>query len=445
MRIKPLLILAVTLFSVIFASCSDDLNTIGDNIRPDEDDIIVGIDTVTLTARTVSMEDSVYARTSYPLLGEYSDPVFGKVKTDYMSELFCPANTKFKDNVISIDSVLVRLACYGFTGDSISPMGLSIYEVNKPLVANFFTNVDPKKYVDMSKPLGQNVFSLDASPRINGMRWIITDLDMSVGQRFYNEWKTKPSTFSSPDKFLEFFKGIYITTTFGSTRIMNMAHTFLEIHYTYRVNVDSTSVDYLRFPVTQEVIQLNRVQNTIPDNLFTNSDTRSYLKTPAGVYTEITIPLKEIIEKTKVGEIINSASFKIKGFSEEEEKSTFKRPTDLLFINKDSLPNFFLKNNKNNSRTSFIVTRNQSNNTYDFGNIGYAINYYADYYRNAQTIPDLKYLAIPVDVRRVKNTSTGSLDIDAVYNLMNPTSAIFRTDEKNMKMGLLFSTYRKNK
>ncbi|MDR1092511.1 MAG: DUF4270 domain-containing protein, partial [Prevotella sp.] len=219
---------------------------------------------------------------------------------------------------------------------------------------------------------------------------------------------------------------------------------------------DSTYVGLFRLPATDEVIQLNQVQNTIPGDLFQNSDTRAYLKSPAGVCAEVTIPLKEIMNKAKKENVtnkLNSATFKLKGYTEEEEGMGMARSNNLLFINKDSLVNFFSKNNMADSKTSFIMIQDATSNTYNFSysniassvsnNLATMVNYYVDYYKDKENVPDLEFLVLPIDAYSQNVTSGYSqvLTYTNIYNQMAPTSAILRTDRDNMKMALIFSNY----
>src|SRR5690606_21044749 len=95
------------------------------------DRLTVGIDTLQLQARTVQV-DSVFGKTNYPVLGEYADPVFGSIKSEYIAEFYLPKGLEFKDGAV-IDSVSVEISYTSLIGDSIAPMSLSVYEVTKSL------------------------------------------------------------------------------------------------------------------------------------------------------------------------------------------------------------------------------------------------------------------------------------------------------------------------
>jgi len=460
MKIKTLLSLALAISALFFIACDDNLGPLGDSIQPDGDDIFVGADTVKLTAETVSFKDSVYARTMFGSLGEYVDPIFGKIKSDYLCEFYYPRDDEnpvkpFNDKVISIDSVFFNTGFITFTGDSVSPMGLAVYEVTSPLKPFFFTNIDPTKYCDMQKILGQTIFAIQNVPDTidKGYRTIKTRLDLSLGERFYQEWLTNKETFSGSEKLREFFKGVYVTSTFGSGSMINTEFSEMDIHYTYTGrNVadtqDSIRKTLLRLSITPEVIQMNRIKNSIPEELFADKDTKTYMKTPAGLYTELTIPLNEIASKIGMDKTLNAANFRMKGFTEEEDKYDMKRPNTILLINKDSLTNFFYNKKLHDGITSFVISRNTSTsgifNSYDFGNIASAINHYISKHKDETVLPDLKYLMIPISIAS-SSSSSGATTVSNIYNLMAPTSAILRTDSVNMKMSIVYSKYNDNK
>lgn len=169
------------------------------------------------------------------------------------------------------------------------------------------------------------------------------------------------------------------------------------------------------------------------------------MKSPAGVYTQLTVPIGEIAEKRKNGNytVLNSANFKLKGFTEEEVGIGLKRPSTLLMVNKDSIENFFESNNKVDNITSMVISRDTTSNTYSFGNMALTIDYYIDQLsKDGKTIQPsdvLKFYLIPVEYK--SSTNSSGVTETWVYNTMRPTGAIFRTDEKNMKMSLIQSKY----
>ena len=145
MKIKPLLI-GLGLGVTILSGCSDDLNLVGSTIQPDGDKMPVYVDTFQMQATTLLM-DSVYARTTNGLLGEFYDPLYGNVKSDYICQFYCPDDFKFKHEPINgqIDSIDFKIMYQNgaWVGDSLAPMRAQIYLVDKELERDFYTNFDP--------------------------------------------------------------------------------------------------------------------------------------------------------------------------------------------------------------------------------------------------------------------------------------------------------------
>lgn len=449
MKIKPLIQILIALLMAVFAACDDNLNTTGYSIRPNPDDITVSVDTVDLTAATIRM-DSIYARTTYGLIGEYIDPIFGSIKSDYLCELYCPDTMKFLEgnskDLITVDSVQFNILFASHWGDSISPMGISVYEVNKPLKRNYYTNTDPSEYCSMDKPLGQGIFSIQNLKFLSGGgRLITTPLTKESGIFFLEEWKKRPEKFANSDSLKTIFPGLYITTNFGSGTLVNIEFSMFDIFYSYQGKnsagtADSTRTGLFRLSVTPEVIQLNHVESK-NNNLEGPSNGKSYIKSPAGLCTELTIPLSKILASAENDRVINSAKFKLYGISEEEAENKFSRPPYLLLIHKDSVESYFVNKSGPDYKTSYVIANSGSTNSYDMGNIASIINYYGDYYKekgvNISDIPDLKYRLIPVDISYNSSTNT----VDRTYNTMLPTSAILRTEKEDLRMPLVFSRY----
>ncbi len=84
MKVKSIFAIVSCFIALAFASCDDDLNSIGGTIQPPADSISVLTDTLAIKARTIWMQDSVYARTINGVLGQYEDNLLGTIKSDYL-------------------------------------------------------------------------------------------------------------------------------------------------------------------------------------------------------------------------------------------------------------------------------------------------------------------------------------------------------------------------
>lgn len=445
MKVKSLLTIFSFLTFLSLVSCDDDLNDIGDSIQPPNDTISVSVDTVALKSRTVSMRDSVYARTIYGVLGEYEDNIFGTVKSDYLCQFYFPEETEFKGTFKSIDSVQFVIDYTQFTGDSLAIMGLSLYEVTSPLTQDYYTNIDPSKYCNMKEPLAHQAYSISSSKIISsstGQREVIADLGVDFGQKLYNAWAD--GTVKNNETFNQFFPGIYVTTNFGSGSLIKVKYTSIDTYYTYTYVKDGAvrdSTGVVSLNVTQEVIQLNHVQNKNPQELFDEGTGAVYLKTPAGVYTEVTFPIAEIAKnmEDKKMSTINSALFSLKGYTEKESSdgNGLPHPDYVLLINRDSVASFFKRPlAQPDNKTSFYTTREAASNIYSFGNIAALISEY-----KSKNVDNVVYYVIPIEIEYTYNSSSQSYSLLRMSNYMMPGSAILRNDPNNMKLDLVYSKF----
>ncbi|MDU1904141.1 MAG: DUF4270 domain-containing protein [Dysgonomonas sp.] len=446
MKIKSLLVLFSFFTFLAFISCDDDLNEIGSSIQPPSDTISVVTDTIPITARTISMFDSVYARTTRAVLGKYEDDLFGSIKSDYLCQFYFPeSSTLFKDQIKSIDSSFIHISYSGFSGDSLSPMGLTVYKVTSTLPEYFYTNIDPTKYADMNQVLANEAYTIAG----NQNSQVKAKFDMDLAKQIYEGWKDK--TITDNASFQKFFPGIYVTTNLGSNNLLQTSNTRLSIYYTYSykdttgVTRDTTGVSVIAN--TEEVLQLNHLKNTNPEHLFQEGTGQAYLKTPAGVYTEIEIPVEKIVENMEKNKVsaINSVQFILKGYTEKEPSTTeydlLQRPSRLLLIHKDSVDVFFKERKlpypNSTSKLSYLSNaRSTSNNTYSFDNLSRLITECVK-----QDMKTASFVLIPVETEYIYNSSTSSYDMVGVYHSMSPAFAILRNDSDNLRFELIYSKF----
>lgn len=428
----------------VFIACDDDLNNVGASIIPKGDEIEVAVDTFDVKIRTIKV-DSLYAWSTTGLLGKYEDDIFGSIKSDYMTEFYC-YNASFLSDEAIIDSVQLDIDFYYHYGDTLAPMGLSVYKLTNQLNGDFYTNIDPKKYCDMSQMLGQQIYTIAqtaTSTTSSGLviRTLTVDLNKKVGEEFYTEYLTNKNTFSNSDTFRDFFPGVYVTPTLGANTLVEAGYTTLNIYYKYDTTYTPDSSDVVRdttyhkvfsLEVSADVIQLNHVENKVPSNLLQEGTGASYIKSPAGVCLELEFPIMDV--KNWLGDdttkILNSASFKLLGYTEKEDllNSPWGKPSSLLLVDKDSLETFFRNKKYIDNKYSTIISRTASTNIYDFGNISSIIKEYKK--RDLQKNPI--FVLIPVSY----NSSTYE-----VRNYLRPLSAIVRTEDKYMKMGVMSTKY----
>ena len=436
--------------TALLYSCDDSLKNIGFTIQPEGDRIAVGTDSLFIKAKTVAVDsllpDGMFAKTKRPVLGEYKDPVFGTTRSDFVGEFYYPEGKKFPKNT-TIDSVKVAVFYNSWEGDSLAPINLTAYEINKRLpTGSHFTKFDPTKYVDLSAPLGNSVFSvanievpLHERKQPDYYHRAFINLPKSLGERIHNLSETVNNL--DTDALKEYFKGLYLTTDFGSGAIVTVDYTRLYIHYNYLDEKgSSTKEDTIRtgsmiLNTTPEVILINRIENK-NNKLLEENDEYAYIKSPAGVYTELEFPLTDKADKLN-NQALNLARFKVTALPDKDAELKFRlKPSPyLLLINKEDLKEFFEKRKLPDNVTSFYAQLDETTYTYDFGNLSTMINHYKE--KNDGKVKNLNYVLVPIDVEI--STINNQPQITAVYNQMSPTGTTLFKSEAKMKIDLVFS------
>ena len=166
---------------------------------------------------------------------------------------------------------------------------------------------------------------------------------------------------------------------------------------------DSTVAEprFALFSVTKEIIQLNKFENKNPDFLLEENQDKTFIKSPAGVFTELTIPIKEIIKEIGTKKF-SSVKLSLNAYPRDEWEYSFPLPgvaynsssysPKLLLIEPDSVAAFFEEKKVADSRTSFATNFSASSYSYEFNNIANVVQNAID----KAPDKDLKLWVIPV-------------------------------------------------
>ena len=146
----------------------------------------------------------------------------------------------------------------------------------------------------------------------------------------------------------------------------------MNVYYTIHDSIDKPS--YNSFAGTEEVRQVtriitdnNRIQQLAQDN------TCTYVKSPAGLFTELTLPVEEICKGHENDSII-SAQVVLKCFNKDNDmKYVFSAPQTLLMVQNVKMKEFFEESKIADYRTSYIAQIASDGGSYTFGNIGHLI------------------------------------------------------------------------
>jgi hypothetical protein len=431
LRIKKTLLFL--LFPCLYWACNETIDSIGMGIQPPGDEIQVYNTTINIdTAYTVKM-DSIYTKTVNGLLGNFYDPGYGDIKAGYICQYY--PSLGFADSVVNntIDSVRLKIYYTSYLGDSLAPMEVSVYQVTKkPLENNYYTNIKPDDYCDTKNVWARKAYTawdLNIADSIlssaSYYKNITVPLPVEWGQALYKQYVQNGNTFGSLDDFVQNFKGTYVESSFGSGNLILVDISEIQLFYQecYKNENDQDTIvtNAAALTVTKEVMQLNIFENQSSDLLLKPDNEKMYLKTPAGVYSKIVIPIPEIVKSIGKRKF-NSVKLNINAYAQEAHAYSLPVPgvgvwstsrSKLLLIEQDSVNSFFENQKVADFQTSYTTTYSSSTQTYVFDNIA---NMIQNAIKNAPE-KNLEVLLIPVLVEYYTDSYYTETDYSTAHYL----------------------------
>ena len=369
--------------------------------------------------------DRVQMRTSTKMLGRISAEGFGQLSADAVT-MWMPAATLDTTGVKEewIDSVRLKLRLPyrdGFTGDSLAPMRLDVYRLNRALPSPIYSDFDPTDYYNSSDLLASESYSpvsgwlevsnsyVTGTLQFDTVRVISVPLPQELGKELYRAYVNDPSKFSSPKAFAEVFPGIYITNSYGSGHVMNIKATELDVYYRKHAQLSETTdtiypaqcQSYLAS--TPEVVSNNIISFNIDDAITSMVNSGSALiVAPAGYDVEVRFPIQDIIDKyqANVGNnqsIINTLSLELP-VTVPETQYDIQPPQYLLMVKSSKKADFINGDSLTNNKDSFYATYDATTKKYVFSGLR---NYILNIINNQggiATEDDINLTITPVDV-----------------------------------------------
>ncbi len=424
LRLLTVLVIA----ALTFAACDDTTEGIGGSITNKIDNINISDSAFNVTTKSI-VAGAVLSRNNTGLIGKMKDPETGNyVKGDYMTQLsvlptFSVDTLDYikqaNGGSIEADSCYLLVSYNASYGDTIAPMKVTAYEMTKPMEENkeYYSNYDAFKegWVSENNQHWSSNYNLSNTSDVKNFK-IYLNKEYKKGGKTYKNYGSyimqtyaeHPEYFKTNYKFLNnVCPGFYIKNVGGTGNMAKIWNTELIFYWTRHktINKDSTavSIGYNRFDGTEEVLQLNKIENDT-ENLkklaSKDQEKCTYLKSPAGIFTEVTLPIKDIM-KGHEKDTLNTATISFPRLNNENEDNpyNFATPSTILMVQKDSLQSFFEKSKLADNRTSYTASYSSTGtykNAYTFQNIANLVS--AMYKNKGKGENWNKVVLVPVNV-----------------------------------------------
>ena len=410
MRLKYITVVALTAITI---SCSDDTLDIGNSLTAETDKLDLTTATYTVQTRTI-IADSVLSRSNICYFGRIMDPETGATVTSEFMTQFHTLETfsTYPDNQIisRLNGMAVADSCRielyldkpSTACDTLAAMKLRVYEMEKPMEEGvvYYSNYDPieKGYIRTDGLAKDKMFSY-ADQELTYERSVSKSNQQypnytyiplndeykdkegvtynNYGTYIIQQYLTHPEHFANSYQFIHnVCPGFYFQIQDGygfHSQVPDMA---LRVYY--NVVNDNDSVIHTDFPLagTEEVLQTTRISNDIDViSQMAADNTCTYIKSPAGLFTEVTLPVNEI-KGSHTNDSLLAAKITFQRINSTlHDQQVLDIPSYLLMVPKDSLYSFFEKNKLPDNRQSFYTnyagaaSATTSPNGYTFNNI----------------------------------------------------------------------------
>lgn len=422
LRLLTVLVIA----ALTFAACDDTTEEIGGSITNKIDNINISDSAFNVTTKSI-VAGAVLSRNNTGLIGKMKDPETGNyVKGDYMTQLSVLPTfdvdtldyiKQANKGSIEADSCYLLVSYNASYGDTIAPMKVTAYEMTKPMSEDkeYYSNYDAFKegWVSENNQHWSSNYNLSNTSDVKNFKIYLNKKYTKDGKTYKNygsyimqTYAEHPEYFKTNYKFLNnVCPGFYIKNVGGTGNMAKIWNTELIFYWTRHktINKDSTavSIGYNRFDGTEEVLQLNKIENDT-ENLkkLASQEDWTYLKSPAGIFTEVTLPIDDIM-KGHEKDTLNTAtiSFPRLNNADEDNPYNFATPSTILMVQKDSLQSFFEKSKLADNRTSYTASYSSTGtykNAYTFQNIANLVS--AMYKNKGKGENWNKVVLVPVNV-----------------------------------------------
>ena len=397
--------LAIAMIAIAtLMACDDTTEGLGVTLTDNLDNLKIAADTFKVSSQSMKA-GSVICRNTTGYLGRIQDPETETYITcDFMTQFHTleqfalpsiDSIASKQDGQIIADSCELRFYFAEFYGDSLALMKATCYELEKPVKENinYLSDFDPltEGYVRT----GEDALRLSLAYTLKDLRIpdstrnkdnFLESICIPLNDEYtdkdgktYNNYGTYllRKYYEDPENFRDQYKfinnicpGFYVKMDngLGSMAYINISQLFIYFRSTNPTgNVKKVST---LFAGTEEVLQTTHITNdseAIDDLVADNTCT--YLKSPAGIFTQLTLPVDEIMSGHE-NDTINTAKISLRRLNNSTQSEyALDIPNDLLMIPIDSLDSFFSKRQLADNKKSFVATYSSKSNEYTFNNI----------------------------------------------------------------------------
>lgn len=466
---------AIMAAATFFAACDEDSGTMG--IVTTQDAVSSFSNNFKITSNSLLL-DSVVGSTSKCYFGLVRDIETG---TDIHAEFLAQFHTfedyelpdyesivKNEAGEIEADSVELRLYYGNYFGEGTNPMKMAVFELDRENVIRedqtYYATDDLTQFLPAdATPLASHIFTpsdytLSESERTSSSHYnnVRVRLPKSFGTRILRAAHEHPEYFRDSWQFIHrVFPGFYFKLQSGIGTMLTLDVSALNVYFRYVVK-DSTYVGVSRFSATPEVIQSTMFKNDDLQKLISNNQPFTYLKSPAGIATELVLPVNEVFSGHENDSISRARVILTRYNDFDETTNALGIPSNLLMVPKARIHSFFADHQVADGMTTYTTSFASAYNTYTFDNISHLLSrlYRTKLQRMAaegltSAQYDAKYpewnhvVLVPVNIATTSDSSTGTTRQTSVTHDFSLNSIRLVGGTEPIDLQVIYSSYLK--
>ena len=394
----------------LVASCGDEtVSNLGVDVLPRQDSVSTAQLRFPVSTRTVRTPSSV-ARSNSSWLGAVIDPETGaRTTNDFVAQFYVPETFRLPSRekmMIGADGEPVADSCFlniyhgEYFGDSLAVQKVTAWEVDTARTLDekteYTTQTEVGKLLLRSATAEKQTVSYSVFDQTRPQsivqgnayyRRLAIPLSTDFATRLLRHYYRRPEHFANSYQFAHHVcGGFYFRHSGGIGAMLKSDFVTLDLHFRYRsknaAGADTLVKGSQRFTATDEVIQLPRVDNAVPEAMLSTTLPYTYVKSPLALHTEATLPIDDIVGGTHYNDTINSASLNLRTVQEETDQKRLPKPQMLLLVRAGDVEHFFSKEHMIDGVTSYVATLDKYSTTkskatygYRYDNIGRLIAY----------------------------------------------------------------------
>lgn len=495
MKLRNIIGIAITAIALSSCTDSDDL-TIGSSLTAQNDKIDATSASFSVSTRTIPT-GNILSRSNECYFGRIQDPETGAtVTSEFMTQFGILETFSFPseknilsryDDLAGADSCFVDL--YVFTpsacSDSMAVLKMKASEMSKPAeeTEDYYSDFDPVAagLIRQDGLTLEKSFSFASAELLSNDGYRISvpankpytdrygETYNNYGTYLMQQYYRHPEYFRNSYSFIHHVcPGFYYQITDGYGFHSSIPYVGMRVYF-HMTQSDSTYVASVTFAGTDEVLQTTKISNDteILSNLV-NDNSCTYIKSPAGLLTEVTLPIDDIMRGHENDSLL-AANINFPRINNDDLLNiNLDIPRNLLLVHKDSLDNFFRRNKLADNETSFLnnTTANTAGqtvldlrNVYTYDNISSLITYMVNTRRQGMsTDPDWttkhpdwnRVVLVPVTLIQTtaSNGYTTSKTTTGIRHNMSLTSTKLVGGSQNqhdpITLNVVYAKYRSN-